>query len=95
MASEDERRERAIGRIKAKRDFTRVVITFALVGLVLVMIWFFTTRDSEDAFFWPIFPILGIDLALAAQWRNAFNWKPVTDDALAGRWTTTGSGVER
>jgi hypothetical protein len=81
MASEDERRERAMGRIKAKRDVTRVAITFALVGLVLVMIWFFTTRDSEDAFFWPIFPILGMGLALAAQRRNAFHRKPVTDDA--------------
>jgi 2TM domain len=82
MASEDERRERAIGRIKAKRNFTRVAITFALVGLVLVMIWFFTTRDSVDAFFWPIFPILGMGLALAAQWRNAFHEKPVADDEV-------------
>jgi hypothetical protein len=56
----DERRERAIARVKAKRDFTRVAITFALVGLVLVMVWFFTTRDSEDALFWPILPILGM-----------------------------------
>jgi hypothetical protein len=79
MASEDER-ERAIARLKAKRDFTWVAITFALVGLVLVMIWFFTTRDSVDAFFWPILPILGMGIALAAQWRYAFHGKPVTED---------------
>ncbi len=82
MASEDERRERAIARLKAKRDFTWVAITFALVGLVLVMIWFFTTRDSENAFFWPILPILGMGIALAAQWRYAFHGKPVTDDEV-------------
>jgi 2TM domain-containing protein len=81
MASEDERRERAITRIKAKRDFTWVAITFALVGLILVMIWFFTTRDSVDAFFWPIFPNLAMGLAMTAQWRNAFHRKPVTDGA--------------
>ena len=80
MVSEDERRERAIARIKAKRDFTWVAIIFSLVGLVLVMIWFFTTRDSENAFFWPIFPILGMGIALAAQWRSAFHRRPVTDD---------------
>ena len=79
MASEDER-ERAIARLKAKRDFTWVAITFALVGLVLVMIWFFTTRDSVDAFFWPILPILAMGIALAAQWRYAFRGKPVTED---------------
>jgi hypothetical protein len=82
MAFEDERRERTIARIKAKRDFTWVAIIFALVGLVLVMIWFFTTRDSVDAFFWPIFPILGMGLALAARWRNAFHGKPVADDEI-------------
>jgi hypothetical protein len=79
MAFEDERRERAIARIKAKRDFTWVAIIFALVGLVLVMIWFFTTRDSVDAFFWPIFPILAMGLALAVRWRNAFHGKPVAN----------------
>jgi 2TM domain len=82
MAFEDERRERAVARVKAKRDFTRVAITFALVGLVLVMIWFFTTRDSEDAFFWPILPILVMGLALAAQWRNAFHRRPITEDEV-------------
>jgi hypothetical protein len=90
MASEDERRERAIARIKAKRDFTWVVITFALVGLVLVIIWFFTTRDSEDAFFWPILPILGMGIALAAQWRYAFHRKPVTDDEVPGEMDDNG-----
>jgi hypothetical protein len=95
MASEDERRERAMGRIKAKRDVTRVAITFALVGLVLVMIWFFTTRDSEDAFFWPIFPILGMGLALAAQREMPSTGSRSRMTRLAGRWTTTGSGVER
>ena len=80
MVSEDERRERAIARLKAKRDFTWVAITFALVGLVLVMIWFFTTRDSVDAFFWPILPILGMGIALAAQWRYAFHGKRTDDE---------------
>ena len=90
MASEDERRERAIARIKARRDFTWLAIRFALAGLVLVMIWFFTTRDSEDAFFWPIVPILGMGIALVARWRDAFHRKPVTHDEVRRRMDAEG-----
>jgi hypothetical protein len=46
------------------------------------MVWFFTTRASEDAFFWPILPILGMGIALVAQWRYVFRTKPVTDDEV-------------
>jgi peptidoglycan/LPS O-acetylase OafA/YrhL len=79
MASEDDRRHQAIRRIKAKRDFTREAVTFALVGLVLVLIWFFTTRDTEDPFFWPILPILAMGIALAAQGRNVLRTRPMTE----------------
>lgn len=82
MAFEDDRRVQAIRRIKAKRDFTRQAIIFVLVGVVLVMIWLFTTRDSESAFFWPIFPILGMGIALVFQGLNVLRTKPIIEDEI-------------
>jgi hypothetical protein len=48
-------------------------------GLDPGQIWFFTTRDCVDAFFWPIFPPLAMGLASTAQWGNVCHRKPVTD----------------
>ena len=49
-------RERAIKRLKKRRDFYGHLLVFALVNGVLVAIWAMTNLHG---FFWPIFPILG------------------------------------
>jgi polyferredoxin len=52
---DSELRERAIERLKKKRDFWSHVFAWALVNAFLVGIWAVTGGN----FFWPIFPILG------------------------------------
>jgi len=47
-------RQRAIARLKKRRDFAGHVLVYLLVNVVLVLIWALT--DSHG-FFWPIFPI--------------------------------------
>jgi 2TM domain len=49
-------RERAVKRLKKRRDFAGHVLVYVLVNTFLVAIWALTGRDE---FFWPIFPIGG------------------------------------
>jgi hypothetical protein len=53
-------RERAIQRLKKRRDFYGHVLVYALVNGVLVTIWAVTGMH----FFWPIFPMLGWGVAV-------------------------------
>jgi hypothetical protein len=54
---QDVLRERAIKRLKKRRDFFGHLLVYALVNAFLVVIWAVTT--DADGFFWPIFPIVG------------------------------------
>ena len=59
---EAELRDRAVQRLKKRRDFTGHVLVYLLVNAFLVVIWAVT---SSDEFFWPVFPILGWGIGLA------------------------------
>jgi len=52
---EEDLRERAIRRLKKKRDFQGHLIVYVLVNTFIVIIWAVT----GSGFFWPIFPIVG------------------------------------
>jgi hypothetical protein len=47
-------RERALRRLKKRRDFHGHLIVYVLVNSFLVAIWGLTDRDG---FFWPVFPL--------------------------------------
>src|SRR3954471_20578025 len=49
-------RERAIKRLRKRRDFYRHVLAYVLVNGFLVVIWAVT---GEAGTFWPIFPMVG------------------------------------
>src|SRR5262245_15344308 len=53
-------RTAAIARLKAKRNLRYQAAVFAVISVVLIVIWLATDRG----FFWPIFPIAGFLLAL-------------------------------
>ncbi|HEU4421361.1 MAG TPA: 2TM domain-containing protein [Pilimelia sp.] len=54
-------RERAIKRLKKRRDFYGHLLVYALVNGFLVAIWAVT---NAGGFFWPIFPMLGWGIAV-------------------------------
>ena len=58
---EDELRERAIRRLKKKRDLQGHLIVYVLVNTFIVIIWAVT----GSGFFWPIFPIVGWGIGVA------------------------------
>jgi 2TM domain len=49
-------RERAIKRLKKRRDFAGHLLIYFLVNAFLVVIWAMT---NIHGFFWPVFPIVG------------------------------------
>ena len=49
-------RERAIKKLKKRRDFYGHLVVYAVVNSFLVAIWAVT---DVHGFFWPIFPMLG------------------------------------
>ena len=61
---EVELRERALRRLKKKRDFRGHVLIYLLVNSFLVAVWAVT---NPDGFFWPIFPLLGWGIGVVAN----------------------------
>jgi 2TM domain len=47
-------REKALRRLKKRRDFHAHLLVYVLVNSFIVVIW---TVTSDGGFFWPIFPI--------------------------------------
>lgn len=59
---QDVLRERAIKRLKKRRDFSGHLLVYVLVNAFFVVIWAMT---NPDGFFWPVFPIVGWGIGVA------------------------------
>jgi hypothetical protein len=78
VQTEQELREQAIQRLKKKRDFRGHVFMYAAVNALLVVIWAVT----NSGFFWPIFPILGWGIGVAANAYDVYGRKPISEDEI-------------
>jgi hypothetical protein len=68
-ARDTELRERALRRLKKRRDFRAHVLVYTLVNAFLVVIWAVTTPGG---FFWPIFPLVGWGIGLVMNGWDAY-----------------------
>lgn len=59
--TDNELRKAARKNLKARNDFKVMLAIFAVITVLLVAIWFFSTEGV--GYFWPIWPILGFSLA--------------------------------
>ena len=75
----EELREQALSSLKKKRDFRSHVFIYVAVNTVLVVIWAITSAG----FFWPIFPILGWGIGVAANAWDVYGRKPITEEEIA------------
>ena len=78
VQTEDDLRERAVQRLKRKRDFKSHVFIYLAVNAMLIVIWAVT----GSGFFWPIFPIIGWGIAVAANAWDVYGRKPITEDEI-------------
>lgn len=75
---EGDLREQAIAQLKKKRDFRSHVFIYVAVNTVLVVIWAVTGAG----FFWPIFPILGWGVGVAANAWDVYGRKPIGEEEI-------------
>jgi hypothetical protein len=78
-ARETELRERAIKRLKKRRDFHGHLLVYFLVNTFLVVIW---AATSPSAFFWPIFPIVGWGIGVVMNAWDVYFVEEFTEDEI-------------
>lgn len=72
-------RERAVERLKKKRDFKSHLLAFVLVNAALVGIW----AATGAAFFWPIFPIMGWGIGLVFHAWDTYGQQAPTEKEIS------------
>jgi hypothetical protein len=78
MEDEDKRREAAVKRVKAKRDFKNHLAIYLIVNALLVVIW----AAGGGGYFWPIWPIAGWGIGVAFNAWNVYFEKPITENEI-------------
>lgn len=77
--SQEELRKQAIHRVKAKQSFWRLAGVFAIVWLILIAVWAMSGRG----YFWPMWAIFGMGIALAfSAWGAYGPHQGVTEEEI-------------
>jgi hypothetical protein len=72
-------RDRAIKRLKKRRDFSAHVLVYVLVNAFLVAIWALT---NPHGFFWPIFPLAGWGIGVVMNAWDVFRNDEFDEDQI-------------
>jgi len=70
MTDADDIRAAARARLKARNDFTVMLAIFAVIIVLLIAIWFFSS--GPGSYFWPVWPILGMTIAAVFVGLDAY-----------------------
>ena len=81
--SEEELRQIARQRAKAKTGFYIHLIVYIIVNILLVSIWYFTSDKSE--FPWFVYPLVGWGIALVIHAVTAFYGGNSLEDRMTER----------
>jgi hypothetical protein len=76
--AEDEQRKQAIERLQAKQNLGKTTASFGAIWVLLVVIWL----AAGQGFFWPVFPIAGMGIALGMQAFGIWGQKPINEEAI-------------
>lgn len=72
MANEDARREQAIKNLKRKRRLASHVVSFVVVNIIIVVIWYAT----GGGYFWPGWVMLATVVGLVFDVWNTYRGGP-------------------
>ncbi|HUZ51127.1 MAG TPA: 2TM domain-containing protein [Streptosporangiaceae bacterium] len=72
-------RQRAVKRLKKRRDFAAHLIIYFLVNGFLVVIWAMTDLHG---FFWPIFPIIGWGIGVVMNAWDVYRSEDFTEEQI-------------
>ena len=74
MSQTDDIRAAARARLKARNDFKIMLVIFAVITVLLLAIWLFSTGlpSNFTAYFWPVWPIIGMSIAAVFAGLDAY-----------------------
>ena len=72
-------RDRAIKRLRKRRDFYGHLVVYAVVNGFLVAIWAVTTPHG---FFWPVFPMLGWGIGVVLNAWDVFRKDTFSEEQI-------------
>jgi 2TM domain len=75
----DALRERAIKRLKKRRDFVGHLLVYVMVNGIVVTIWAMT---DAHGFFWPIFPILIWGIGVVMNGWDVYRGDTFSEDQI-------------
>lgn len=73
-------REVARKRIKARRDFWYMIAVFVVVSIILVVVWAF----GGTGYFWPMWPLFGFGIATMFSALSVFGpaSRPISQERI-------------
>lgn len=74
--SDSELRQQAIKRLEEKREFKQHFAIYLIVNAALSFIWWTTT---DGGYFWPVWPMFGWGIGIAAHAFQAYGTKPIAE----------------
>ncbi len=78
MTEQNDSREAAIRRVKAKRGFWAHLAIYLVVNALIVVVWAY----SGPAYFWPIWVMLGWGVGLAFHGWAVYLRRPISEDEI-------------
>ncbi len=78
MTDQNDKREAAIKRVKARRGFRIHLAIYLVVNALLVVVW----AMSGAGYFWPIFAMLGWGIGLVFHGWSVYLQKPISEDDI-------------
>jgi uncharacterized ion transporter superfamily protein YfcC len=72
-------RDRAVKRLKKRRDFTAHLLIYVLVNSSIVVVWAVTS----NGFFWPVFPMVFWGIGLVMNAWDVWRGDDFTEDEIA------------
>lgn len=89
MTDSSDLRDRAIKRVKERRDFQAHLLAYVLVNAVLVAVW---AVVGPAWIFWPAFPLLGWGIGLVFHAWNYFFGGRITEEQIQREMHRLGGG---
>lgn len=72
-------RDRAVKRLKKKRDFYAHLLVYVMVNAFIIVIWAVT---SDGGFFWPIFPMVGWGIGVVMNAWDVWRGDEFTEEEI-------------
>lgn len=76
-------RREATKSLQRKQEFRTHAVVFALVNLMLVVIWLVTAAAAGSWFPWFVFPLFGWGIGLGSHAWATYGTQPMTEERIA------------